>query len=77
MNNDESGTYCYSWIVIVSPKKTEDIQWIIAAKFRYVVVVFKPCRQLDRCLLAAMTCLHDSSKDATTTFMPSKLSRCI
>jgi len=43
MNTEESGTYRHSWVIIVIPKKTEDIQCIIAAELWYVVVAFEPC----------------------------------
>jgi hypothetical protein len=75
MDNEESNTYCYSWITIMISKKTEDIQWVTAVKFQYVVVILEPCgRQFNWCLLAAVMCLRHSSKDTVVVLMLSKLS---
>jgi hypothetical protein len=45
-NNEESDTYIYGWIMGMITKETEYMQWIIAAKLRYVVMIFEPCRCL-------------------------------
>jgi hypothetical protein len=44
VNNEESGTYYYGWIINMISKKTEYLQWIVAAKLWYIMMVLEPCR---------------------------------
>jgi hypothetical protein len=44
MNNVESDTYCYSWIIIVLLKKFEYMDWIVAAKLHNIVMLIELCR---------------------------------
>jgi hypothetical protein len=44
MNDAESDTYRYSWIIIVLLKKFEYMDWIVAAKLRNIVMLIELCR---------------------------------
>jgi hypothetical protein len=54
LNNEERETYRYSWIVAMIPKKTKYVQWVVAAKCRYVVMLIQRDAQVHwRLLLGA------------------------
>jgi hypothetical protein len=59
MNFEERGTYYYSWIIIMLAKESEKIQWMVAAKRRYMVMVFQveSQRYVDRCILVSIRTL--------------------
>jgi hypothetical protein len=72
MSDEESSTYCHSWIISVISKEAENIQRIVAAKGGDIVVIFQSYRRLGQCVLAGVeiaTSLRHSPKDAATTLV--------
>jgi hypothetical protein len=56
MKPEERGTHYYSRIIVVLAQKSENLQRMVAAKRRYIVVAFQveSHRHVDCCILASM-----------------------